>query len=95
MKIGLTQRVLYHKGRAYDSIEHSWYSYLKNHTLTFIPNRLDQDFEQLAESIDALIITGGDDSVLRRTTELKVASAMMANMGFQFHKLEEEENDWE
>ena len=23
------------------------------------------------------------------------ASAMMANMGFQFHKLEEEENDWE
>lgn len=78
MNIGLTQRVLYHKNRAYDSIEHGWYSYLREHTLTFISNRLDQDFDQLAESIDALIITGGDDSVLRRTTELKVASAMMA-----------------
>jgi putative glutamine amidotransferase len=77
MNIGLTQRVLYHKNRAYDSIEHEWYSYLKEHTLTFIPNRLDQDFEEIANNLDALIITGGDDSALRRTVELKLASHML------------------
>ena len=77
MKIGLTQRVLFHKGRAYDSIEHGWYSYLQQHTLTYIPNRLDQDFEDIALRLDALIITGGDDSVLRRNVELKIATQMM------------------
>jgi gamma-glutamyl-gamma-aminobutyrate hydrolase PuuD len=77
LKIALTQRVLYHKGRAYDSIEHGWYRYLKNHTLSFIPNRLDQDFEQLADGHDCLIITGGDDSAIRRTVEFKLATAVM------------------
>ena len=77
MHIGLTQRVLYHKGRAYDSIEHGWYRYLYQHTLNFIPNRTDQVFDKLADSLDALIITGGDDSVLRRTVELKLATQMM------------------
>lgn len=77
MNIGLTQRILYHKGRAYDSIEHGWYSYLKDHTLTFIPNIVDQDFELLADPLDALIITGGDDSTLRRNVELKIATEMM------------------
>jgi gamma-glutamyl-gamma-aminobutyrate hydrolase PuuD len=78
LKIALTQRVLYHKGRAYDSLEHGWYRYLKDHTLTFIPNRLDQDFQQLAEENDCLIITGGDDSSIRRATEFKLAKIMMA-----------------
>lgn len=77
MNIGLTQRVLFHKGRGYDSIEHGWYSYLKEHTLTFVQNRTDQDFEKLADSIDALIITGGDDSTLRRAVEMKLARMMM------------------
>ena len=77
MKIALSQRIFYHKGRAYDAIEHGWYSYLDGHTLTFIPNFTDQDFEALAENVDALIITGGDDSALRRTVEIKVATEMM------------------
>jgi gamma-glutamyl-gamma-aminobutyrate hydrolase PuuD len=77
LNIGLTQRVLYHKNRAYDSIEHGWYSFLKEHTLSFIPNRTDQNFEKLADSLDALIITGGDDSTLRRVVELKLAGLMM------------------
>lgn len=77
MKIGLSQRILYHKGRAYDSIEHGWYSYLKEHTLFFIPNKLDQDFNLIANTLDAFIITGGDDSALRRTVETKLASAVM------------------
>ena len=77
MRIGLTQRVLYHKGRAYDSLEHGWYRFLKDHTLFFIPNRLDQDFEDLSYDLDCLIITGGDDSAIRRVTEFKIATAMM------------------
>lgn len=77
MNIGLTQRVLYHKGRAYDSIEHAWYKFLDGHKLFFIPNTLEQDFAELTETIDCVIITGGDDSAVRRATELKLASAMM------------------
>lgn len=76
MKIGLTQRILVHNGQAYDATQHGWYSYLKGHTLVPIPNRLDQDFEQLAVDLDVLIITGGDDSALRRTVELKLAGQM-------------------
>ena len=77
MKIGLTQRVLYHKNRAYDSIEHAWYQFLDSHKLFFIPNSFDQDFAELTDNLDCLIITGGDDSAIRRATELKIASSMM------------------
>jgi len=77
LNIGLTQRVLYHKSRAYDSIEHAWYRFLDGHKPVFIPNTLDQDFSKLTDEIDCLIITGGDDSTIRRATELKLASAMM------------------
>ena len=77
MEIGLSQRVLYHKGRAYDSIEHGWYQYLKEHTLVPVANRLDQNFEQLADELDAFIITGGDDSAIRRTTELRLANQIL------------------
>jgi len=77
LKIGLTQRVLFHKERAYDAIEHGWYSYLKDHTLVFIPNNVDQDFSKLADDIDLLIITGGDDNPVRTITELRIATLML------------------
>lgn len=77
LKIGLSQRILYHKGRAYDSIEHGWYSYLKEHTLFFVKNDLSQDFDKLADELDMLILTGGDDSTLRRTVETKIAAKVM------------------
>jgi gamma-glutamyl-gamma-aminobutyrate hydrolase PuuD len=77
LKIGLTQRVLYHRGRAYDSTEHGWYRFLKGHRLVFISNTLDQDFVSLADDLDALIITGGDDSALRRAVEFRVAGLVM------------------
>jgi gamma-glutamyl-gamma-aminobutyrate hydrolase PuuD len=76
MKIGLTQRILYHNKQAYDAIEHGWYTYLKQHTLVPIPNITDQDFKS-TQDLDALIITGGDDSSLRRTVELKISTMMM------------------
>lgn len=77
MRIGLSQRILYHKGRAYDAIEHGWYSYLREHTLFYLPNNLAQDFEKVADSIDSFIITGGDDNTLRKVVETKLASAMI------------------
>ncbi len=77
MKIALTQRVIYHKNRAHDCIEHGWYRYLCRHELVFIANNPNQDFEKLADSVDALIITGGDDSAIRRVTELRISSQMM------------------
>lgn len=77
MHVGLSQRVLYHRNRAYDSIEHGWYSFLKEHTLSFIPNRTDQDFNKLASSLDVLILTGGDDSSIRRIVETKLATTML------------------
>lgn len=77
MKIALTQRTLYYKNKAYDSVEQSWYSLLKNHTLYLVPNDLTQNFNELAESVDGLIITGGDDSALRSAVEMKLSSEML------------------
>jgi gamma-glutamyl-gamma-aminobutyrate hydrolase PuuD len=77
MNIGLTQRVLYHNKQAYDSIDRNWYDYYKDHTLFCIPNNINQDFKKLASQLDCLVITGGDDSAIRRTTELKIATEMM------------------
>jgi gamma-glutamyl-gamma-aminobutyrate hydrolase PuuD len=78
MVIALSQRILYHKGRSYDSIDQSWYRYLNKQILITLHNRLDQNFDQIADMSDAYIITGGDDSKLRRTVELKLAARMLA-----------------
>ena len=74
MRIGLTQRVLLHRGRAYDSLEHSWYEYLQGHTLISIPNRLCVPFPE----IDLLIITGGDDHPVRNQIELELVDSMLS-----------------
>jgi len=78
LKIGLSQRVLLHKNRAYDALEQGWYTYLKSHTLFPIANRPNQNFEDLANELDCFIITGGDDSSVRRLTEIKLATQMIA-----------------
>lgn len=78
MNIGLTQRVLVHNGFAYDATSTEWYSFLTHHTLSCIPNRVDQDFDDLAKTLDALIITGGDDSTIRRIVETKLTTRMLA-----------------
>ena len=74
MRIGLTQRVLLHRGRAYDSLEHSWYEYLQGHTLVSIPNRLPISCPDL----DVLIVTGGDDHPVRNQVEHKLIDIMLA-----------------
>ena len=72
MRIGLTQRVLLHRDRAYDSLEHSWYEYLQGHTLVSIPNRLPISIPDL----DVLIITGGDDHPVRNQVEHELIDVM-------------------
>jgi gamma-glutamyl-gamma-aminobutyrate hydrolase PuuD len=74
MRIGLTQRVLFHRDRAYDSLEHSWYEYLQGHTLIPIPNRLCVRFPE----IDLLIITGGDDHPIRNQIEHQLVDSMLS-----------------
>ena len=74
MQIGLTQRVLLHKGRAYDSLDHSWYEFLQGHTLVSIPNRLPTP----VPDIDLLIITGGEDHPVRNQVERELVDVMSA-----------------
>jgi len=74
MRIGLTQRVLLHRNRAYDSLEHSWYEFLQGHTLIPIANRLCSPFPD----IDLLIITGGDDHPVRNQVENQWISLMLS-----------------
>ena len=74
MRIGLTQRVLLHKGRAYDSLDHSWYEFLQGHTLVSIPNRLPTP----VPDIDLLIITGGEDHPVRNQVERELVDVMSA-----------------
>lgn len=74
MRIGLTQRVLLHQGRAYDSLEHSWYEFLQGHTLVSIPNRLPIS----VPDIDVLIVTGGDDHPVRNQVEHELIDHMQS-----------------
>jgi gamma-glutamyl-gamma-aminobutyrate hydrolase PuuD len=77
MRIALSQRILHFRKHTYDALGQDWYNYLKTHTITVVPNRLDQNFAALADSIDVFVITGGDDRPLRRATELKLATEVM------------------
>lgn len=76
MKIGLTQRVLTHNGQVHDSLDRNWYRLLKGHELIPIPNREDLDYASLAESLDLLIITGGDNEHVRINTEMSISAEM-------------------
>ena len=77
MIVGLSQRILYYNNFSYDALSPAWYTFLSNHTLIAIQNRVDQDFDQLANMIDSFIITGGDDSPVRRIVEIRLATAML------------------
>jgi gamma-glutamyl-gamma-aminobutyrate hydrolase PuuD len=77
MKIALSKRTIERQGKIYDAIENAWYQYLDGHELTFIPNRLDQDFDSIADSVDCFIVTGGDNRLIRRKTERRMVIAMM------------------
>jgi gamma-glutamyl-gamma-aminobutyrate hydrolase PuuD len=77
MIIGVSQRITYLKQRPYDCLEHSYYSFLGKSIIFPIPNKINVEAKQIAEMIDVLLLTGGDDSSLRRTTEIKIATQML------------------
>lgn len=77
MIIGVSQRITYIKQRPYDCLEHSYYSFLNKNIIFPIPNKINTEARKIAEMIDVLLLTGGDDSALRRTTEIKIASQML------------------
>jgi len=45
--------------------------------MIFIPNNPTQDFKKIADTVDCLIITGGDDSTIRRLTEIRLATEIL------------------
>ncbi len=77
MKLGLSQRIILHNNRAYDSLDQGWYKFFSEHLIVPIPNRFDLDFEKISSDIDAFIITGGDDSTIRRFVEIRLAKNML------------------
>ena len=83
MKIGLTQRVQLlseQSGITGDFTDHSWYvsPLTKDHELIPVPNRLDLDYDELAEELDLLIITGGRNEDIRVITETELSTSMVS-----------------
>ena len=77
MKIGLSKSIIKHNGFDYDAIDQGWYETLKGHSIFLVPNTMNQDFNIMANDLDSLILTGGEQSELRKSVELKLASKMM------------------
>lgn len=77
MNIGLSQRVLSYKDREYDCLSRDFYRLFKGHTLIPIPNGYDIDYDELANTLDLLVLTGGDASKDRIITEANICSRMM------------------
>jgi gamma-glutamyl-gamma-aminobutyrate hydrolase PuuD len=77
MKIGLSQSIITHNEVVYDASDHGWYRIIPNHTLFFVPNAMNQEFDIVANDLDSLIITGGSEHELRRAVELALASKMI------------------
>jgi|TARA_B110000908_G_C10106115_1_gene380843 putative glutamine amidotransferase len=77
MRIGLTQRVFEQNKQSYDATDQDWYTYFSDHELVQIPNDPTQDFISLADSLDLLVITGGNSPAKRVKTELELVRCMM------------------
>lgn len=77
MIVGLTQRVFYHNGQSYDATDRDWYKFFSNHQCAPIRNDTMQNFEAIADKLDALIITGGNDPIERRIVETSLARHML------------------
>lgn len=77
MKIGLSQSIINVNGVDYDAIEQGWYRTLNGHSLFFVPNTLNQDFNLMANDLDSFIITSGMDNECRKKVELELANKLI------------------
>jgi len=78
LRIGITQRIISHKGFDYDSLEPCWYDLFSEHEIIPIPNNTNIK-EKLYKNIDLLILSGGNDTVTRRIIETRLISFMLLN----------------
>ena len=65
MIIALTQRELNIRGWKYDCTSQDWFSFLDRHTLKFVPNVKDFDYE----GVDCLLLPGGESTPNRDRVE--------------------------
>ena len=65
MKIALTQREFNIRGWQYDCTSQDWYTFLAQHTLSFVPNVSKFDYT----GIDCLLIPGGEHTINRDRVE--------------------------
>lgn len=77
MIVGLTQRIFYHNGQSYDATDHDWYSFFNEHQIAPIRNIPEQNFAAIADKLDVLVITGGNDPLMRRVVETTLARHMV------------------
>lgn len=77
MRIGLTQRVFEHNNQSYDATDQAWYTYFSGHEIIPIKNQLKQNMLSTANSLDCLVITGGNSPRERIDTELGLLQIMM------------------
>lgn len=64
MKIAISQREIVHNNITYDCLEQGWYRLLSQHEIRSIPN-----VSNITLDFDMLILSGGDTSPNRTTTE--------------------------
>jgi gamma-glutamyl-gamma-aminobutyrate hydrolase PuuD len=77
MKIGLSKSIISYNGFDYDSIDHGWYKTLIGHSLFFVPNTMNQDFDLMANDLDSFILTGGEYTDTRKSVELTLVNKML------------------
>lgn len=72
MKIGITQRIIYHNGIGYDALDPQFYTLFSGHTLIPIPNLTTNNHAKIVDEIDMLVISGGDSSKTRVANETRL-----------------------
>ena len=77
MKIGLSKSIITHNGFDYDAIDQGWYQTLTGQSIFLIPNTLNQNFDNMANELDSLILTGGESFNLKRMVENELSSRMI------------------
>jgi gamma-glutamyl-gamma-aminobutyrate hydrolase PuuD len=77
-RIAITQRILEYNGFKYDAIGQDWYSWLGKHRITSIKNHFYQDFDEIVDSHDIIIFSGGNTDKTRTFVEMMLYEKAVA-----------------
>jgi len=73
LKVIISTRTLESPGGfAFDAFERGFYSMFREHTITALHNKKNQNFIDLAATHDLLVLSGGDDHPQRLLTEIEM-----------------------